>query len=291
MAGPRPEYDSDEPRFLEEFGAQPAGRACPPLDQLLAANAGVLPDEVAAPLLVHLRSCASCAMLLRDFAASEVADLQPAGQDRIRKQIFGRAASARRRRFAVPLTVAAALAIGVTALLQRPSTPRPAIERPVQTATAAEMPPPHAPAIRVLSLEPAPVRLPAAMLTFRNDADRRFANDFGPAIALYRDGRYSDAAVQLEGVTRRHPSSAEAFLYLGVSQLFTGRPADAIASLQRARVLDRGGLSELIGWYLAIANEQTGNVTATTTELEKLCATPSSYSQRSCAALNDLRQR
>lgn len=291
MADHRAEYDSDEIRFLGDFGAQPARRACPPLDQLLAANAGVLSDEVAAPLLVHLQSCASCAMLLRDFAASEVADLQPAGQDRIRKQVFDRAVTTPPRRFAVPLTVAAALAIGVTALLLRPSTPRPAIERPVQTATVAATPPPPAAPIRILSLEPAPVRLPAAMLTFRNDADRRFANDFGSAIALYRDGRYSDAALQLERVTRRHPSSAEAFLYLGVSQLFIDRPSEAIASLLRARESDRGGLSDLIGWHLAIANERTGNVNATTTELEKLCATPSGYSQRSCAALNDLRQR
>lgn len=254
MVNRAPVFDPDEQQFMEEFGLRPREGSCLPLDQLLAANAGAMSGA-------HLETCASCAALVRDFTSSEAADLQPPEKERIRTRVRDRIRTDRRRALAIPLAIAAAVAIVVIGLSLW-SPPRPADAPPRSTpvaatagegAVATRRTPPSVPA---RALEPAPVRLPAAMLTWRNDADRQFAGDFGPAIALYRDAKYAEAAEQFEQVSRRHPSSAEAFFYLGVSQLFLRRHADAIANLQRARQLDRGALSDLIDRYLAFAHQR-----------------------------------
>lgn len=201
----------------------------------------------------------------------ELADLRLEEAERIRNRVFAAVGAGKRwwrRSLAIAATVTVALLAG---LLWYPRTaPQIATPRPT-----------------VFQVKKAPVKLPASVLVWRGAGDE-YAAELGRAIALYRAGQYSEAAQQLEAVTRSYPQSAEAHFYLGVSQLLLGRPSDARESLKRAGEIDRGSLADDISWYLALAHVKRGNPIDAETELRKLCAKPGPYAARACAGLQEI---
>jgi hypothetical protein len=129
------------------------------------------------------------------------------------------------------------------------------------------------------------VRLPAALaLTVRGVDAKRDAllQEFGAAIAPYRQGRYQQAVDALTPLSTRYRDVPEIAFYLGVSQLLAGDPVSAIPPLREA------GKSEVVSadarWFEAVALERSGNSQQATAVLKELCGAPGPYQTRACAA-------
>jgi hypothetical protein len=86
-----PDLDPEEREFVQEHAAPISALAarvasCPRLDQLLAAQEGVLPEREQHEVSSHLRSCADCQALLRDTLASDL-DVGAADVARLRARV------------------------------------------------------------------------------------------------------------------------------------------------------------------------------------------------------------
>lgn len=98
------------------------------------------------------------------------------------------------------------------------------------------------------------VQLPADLITTTRGTAaaeaRAFLESFGCAIGPYREGRCEEAAKRLASLTPQHGHVAEVWFYLGVSQLFAGRPTDALDAF------DRPGVAAAVGddvqWQRAV---------------------------------------
>lgn len=162
---------------------------------------------------------------------------------------------------------------------------------PVVSAPGPDSAPPadSPPALRAwaeLSDAPA-VTLPATLaLEVRGaPADRNtFLSAFGPAIAPYREGRYAEAAVALAPVAERFEAIPETWFYLGVSQLYAGRPGEAVDALGRASASDAVGAQAT--WLRVVALERAGRVAAASAALADFCRSAAAATQRAaCASL------
>jgi hypothetical protein len=129
------------------------------------------------------------------------------------------------------------------------------------------------------------VRLPAALaLTVRGVDAKRDAllQEFGAAIAPYRQGRHQEAVDALTPLSARYRDVPEIAFYLGISHLLAGDPVSAIPPLREARK------SEVVSadarWFEAVALERSGNTQQATAALKELCGSPGPYQTRACAA-------
>lgn len=180
-------------------------------------------------------------------------------------------------------TLAATLALAISGAVYYSSRPAmPLRQTDVSAAT------PITPAVTRLAFEAPDVRLPAsltvAMRGSPGSTDReRFLDAFGAAMVPYRARQYDAAAQTLRAVTSRFPDVQEGWVYLGVSELLSARPAAALAAFAAAG--DGGALNADLPWYVAVAHERQGNDAARTAALRRLCDAAGPYTTRACAAL------
>jgi hypothetical protein len=157
-----------------------------------------------------------------------------------------------------------------------------------ENAAPTVLPPAVTPAYRLAMVKPN-VHLPADLIvTSRGAAGveaRRFLEQFGEAIGPYREGRFDEAATRLARLADLHGDVADVWFYLGVSHLFAGRPADALAAFDRPGVA--AAMGDDLAWQRAVALERLGRVHDTDLVLRALCARAGPYRDRACAALPD----
>jgi hypothetical protein len=140
-------------------------------------------------------------------------------------------------------------------------------------------------AVLQLPLEKMDVKLtPRALVLRRNGATGRFLDDLAPALDAYRAGDYQRAVTSFSEQEAQYPTAVEIPFYRGVSRLFLNDVPGALADLRRARTLADDTLAPDITWYLAVADERSGDRAAARTELDTLCRGASAYAARACAA-------
>jgi len=258
---------------------------CPDPDLLSVYESELLEGDVRVALAEHLRVCPACASLSADLAAlrREAPDAltETAVLERVRRGISPPSW------WRAPL--AAALLIGCGAAVWWIARGPAASGPPAQAVAPAAAPAPAGP-IALWRIEALPVRIPLSSVGVTRSAG---ANDVSAALvdALgpYQAGRYADAIPALRELAAVHPDMADASLYLGVSCLLANRPQEALAPLERARQrADRPRLAS-IDWYLAAAEQRSGQTSASRDRLRTLCAAPGEYQQRACSAERTLR--
>ena len=138
------------------------------------------------------------------------------------------------------------------------------------------------------------MRLPAAaVILWRGDKDadpERAARELASALEPYQRDEFDAAARRLTEVARQHPTSAAAHFYLGISDLFLRREADAIAALETAKRLAGADpvLADDTTWYLALAYQKAGQREPAVRELRLLCEAKSVHAARACTGLQEL---
>lgn len=265
---------------------------CPDPDLLVAAESG-MPVESAECVRRHLAACPICQQLLQDLKGYEFL-LSEEEDQRIRgklPQISPRASFWK----PIPIAIAAALLLGLAGLWTFwPSTTPKGIPATSQTAQSSPIDKTPSNPSPVLKLEKAPVKVPAAaVLLYRNggSADKAYLQDFAAALEPYRADNYAESAVRLQALSTRYPKSAEAFFYLGVSQLFLNQEAKALDSLKAAKPLADESLQDDVSWYLAVALERSGEPQEARNEVDHLCSRAGDYKEEACRAVVEMKSK
>jgi hypothetical protein len=202
-----PDADPDERLFVREFDQSIAAleqrtRACPPMRLLLAADAGVLPEAVAAEIASHRQACTSCDAMARDARAAELGEPADADVRQLRSLVGAGAAAAashsrrwnRMQAWAVAASFVAVVIMG--AWVARVATENAEL-RSAQVRTGTETPDAVAFNVPLIDLEPVDALRGAAVAQLRVPASARLvvlvlatnAHGGGPAYAAeIRDG-------------------------------------------------------------------------------------------------------
>lgn len=273
-----PRLPSDAEPF--EQGAW-ASSNCPPSDLVQASQLDVLPANLQAAVAAHVESCAVCQALVQALDDLSLSQMTADEQDRIASRLRAARASetsASRHRLARWTAAGALLAAGLVLLVQLRH-PAPPVDDP--TRTIPEL------ALRKPELSPA-----GSDLVWRG-ADPGAADQLAAALEPYRQDDYSEAARTLQVFISRHPASAAGHFYLGVSRLFAGSLAEAIASLEEADRLAKNdaALSNDTSWYLALAYLRAGQPDRGVARLSAICSGGSARSANACAALAALKKK
>jgi cytochrome c-type biogenesis protein CcmH/NrfG len=297
----RPRWTDAEPEEAQLMANAPSTTArCPPPELVHAAREGILPSDLQARVMAHADRCGICGALaevMTDLAGDGLTDVQRA---RILARVRSGIASSRagrswsfswlRHSAVLAGTVGAIVVIGLGALIvneiarEAPHPEPPAIARAAQPASS--MP-------SVLNLEKAPIRLPAGRLLWRgseSDPRRDTARELAHAVDPYERNNFTEAASRLRALTSRTPASAEAQLYLGISELFLGHNSEAVTALVASGRL-AGDDADLAGdalWYLALAYRRLGQTEQAARTLEALCRGRTVRAAVACAAVLEL---
>jgi len=303
MKRPR-DLEADEADLFEAVQrhvAAVAGRigVCPDLEQLHRAYAGRLAEADAQAVFSHAASCPMCQTLLEATAGpatGELTDAERARLDaRIGAVVKGAAVRGRRLPFTLPrrwrwrvvaaLSAAATLAWFVLSwnagrpLMSLPPVPPPPV--------VARVTPPTPPILVAERLETRDMGL--ASLAWRGDAGGVPPwPAFDAACQRFARGEFAEAERTLVAVTASAPALGDAWLLLGVSHLFLGRPDDAIAPLARARDLLVGAARDDAAWHLAVALQGVGRREEARALLGAMCASPSPRAPMACLAMDEL---
>jgi hypothetical protein len=275
-----------EARLRSEGERLRASRAgCPSPDLLVARATGALEPAIQSGIDAHLGSCVACRRLAADIDALDLAAAEPATRERVRMRVFARRA---RRPWLLPVAAAAALASAV-ALAWRvwpaatPAAPEVLPEATVGSPAASAAAP--TPVVALWEIAPAPVRVPLSSLAPTRSGESAPAGaGLIEALGLYQAGDYARAIERLSEWVRVSPSSGDGHFYLGVSQLLAGRPSDAIAPLTAARTLLPAARWREADWYLATAQQRSGDHGGARTRLEPLCRVDGPYRTNACSA-------
>jgi hypothetical protein len=282
------DFEREEERMAELLGKASRPAPCPPPDQLLALEEGVLPEDVAREIEVHIASCRLCEMLRSDLAEPSIAEPTLDQIARVRRRVKAGASSRGRlivRYGAIAATLATVAILG--SYLFRDYR-RPASER-IETV---KLPPEFqkTPPIEYhLPLEKAPLKLPLpAMVVLRgveNQENEAYLKELGAAMEPYRSDRFEEASRRLESLAGRYPAAVEPVFYLGVSRLLQNDLAGAATALEKARKIGGEALNDDIAWYLAVAYERSRGFEHAAPALKALCAGEGAYREAACAAL------
>jgi tetratricopeptide (TPR) repeat protein len=293
MKTPADRWDREEREALEPIESELAALRArhagdPPLELLRAAHADALPPDLQAPVSAHLAESAWSRALL-DGASDVDHALGAADADRLLARIK-RSAEPRRSwsfsnlRVWAPLLTAAATAAIVVAVWSQWRTTAPAapVVAPAtpQTVIARNEPPRFE-----MPLDKPDVRLSVAALTWRGSGASSLVDDLAPALDAYRQSDYTRAALALEGVGRRYPVSIEAPFYRGISLLFLNDPAGAIVELKKAERMNDPAFASDVTWYLAVAEQRSGDITGARAHLDRLCRGTSAHAPAACDAM------
>jgi tetratricopeptide (TPR) repeat protein len=292
---------AEERELLKKFGTSfEAIRAnhpeCPKPEILLASGAGVLDEETAKRVGIHLEKCGFCQILLRDLADGELLAARADEERRVRERVLRASKAAAkaesaggglltvwfRRALPVAALACVVLAVVIWVHFHQPIVP---ISAPA-TVTVQ----PAKPAVpSVLQWEKLPIKLQASsVLVLRGKprtAQEKYSRELTAALAYYRDDNFEEAVQQLAKVAKDFPRGAEAQLYLGISQLKLEQNPEAIAPLVAAQQLGPEENKDDATWYLALAYMRAGDQAHAVAELQKLCGHANTYSERACASV------
>ena len=292
----RDDWDDEERQMLKDVGAEleqiRARHAADPSFELLrAADAQALPEPLQEGIAEHLSKSAWSRALVGspdDFEPAFDADAERRLLARIKRESTAKPQAARWWSTAwLPALAAAAVLVVAVVIFRRGDTLRPAEQPPTapETQVAAVTP-----AEFTLPLDKPDVKLTAAALVLRSTGrNSAFVDEIAPAINAYRSNNYADADKQFQALESRYPKSVEIPFYRGISRLFLNDAAGAVQSLETARRLDDDTFAPDIAWYLAVAQEHTGQRTRARAELDALCKGRSAYASKACDAVRNIK--
>jgi len=288
-AGPDEKAAADLLRLFER-GAGDAAR-CPPPEIVQASRAGALPPELQERVSTHVERCVVCRALSEALEDGSVGGLSPDERDRILQRVQSRIRPPARRRISPRIWQLAAAAAGVTlaaaaavALWQSRTTPA---ALPAQRA-APDGPRATPPAFRFeMPNVPGGGRVEQLL---RDSAPAAERADLAHALEPSRSRDFGEVASRLRTFVRRHPASAAGHFYLGVTELFLFRDAQAVTELEVAERSAKADayLSRETAWYLALAYARIGEIDKAKARLEALCQGQNARSPRACAGLREL---
>jgi hypothetical protein len=284
--------ETDLNALLRREGAlwREARDGCPHPDLLLARGSELVEEATRRRLDAHVDACHACARLLAGFAELRLAEPDAAMEQRVFTRVMSPGLSGWRW---LPVAAAVVLVVGAAALWWKTASPTPTA-RSASTSTSATVERPSgggtaAPSV-LWGIGVAPVRLPLASF----DASRGQGGSQVPpglidALAPYQSGDYATAIRQLTRVVEAHPDSRDASFYLGVASLLANRPSEALAPLGFAAQQGVGERRDEVEWYLATAEQRTGQPEAARARLTPLCRATGAFQARACGALQALR--
>jgi tetratricopeptide (TPR) repeat protein len=249
-----------------------------------------LPDEVSVRVEQHLTTCDACQRLAQSFDEAE-----RGSEADVERRVFARVnrhAGWTPGR-ALGLAAGVLLACGLAAFWLVRSGARPAehasSNAPPSGTAATSTPGAAAPSVYVSlwTITPPPVRIPLSSLEATRGPDAVAAERGRALLAAlepYQSGDYRAATSRLEAFVRQYPAAADGFLYLGVSYLMAERPAEAIATLERAAALKPEAERREADWYRAAAEQRSGRLSDARARLSALCQRPGAYQANACAA-------
>lgn len=215
--------------------------------------------------------------------------LTQADQDRLLARIYrtarAEAPGARRVWLRPVLATAAAVmlvaAAWFTSRMVSPAPPAPTI-RPADTLASA-------PAPFQLPLDKPDVVLSLSALTWRGSTGaNQLLTDLKAPLDAFREDDYARADRGFTALETRYPQAIEVFFYAGVSRLFMNDPQRAVTALTRASELADATLAPTVAWYLAIAEQRTGNLARARGRLDQLCRGTSPRAAPACEAVQQL---
>ena len=160
-----------------------------------------------------------------------------------------------------------------------------AVAPPPAAAPATSTPAPARPETFLLPLEKPEIRISLRSLTWRGaERGNPVQATLKPALEAFRAGDYRRADAEFSVVGRTHANLVEVALYQGVSRLFLNDIAGAKVSLQSAEKIGDAAFANDVAWYLAIADERSGDRAAARGRLVQLCPNAAG-DPRACAAL------
>ena len=284
--GKRSAFDADEVEALRAIGwrESPGASSCPDSSLLMAAEEGMLDEQATARVRGHVTKCAMCQQLQKDLAVLLTED--PAGDvsARIRSKIPA-GNPIRRPRFHVWITaagLAAAAALIWFFVQPEPST------LPAPDSQVARVTPPPIASVFVVSrpaIPPGDVEL-----TVRGESSNVSLEDrISAALDKADNGDVAGASSDLQAIAGGNRTSRIAALALGAIQLKAARDADAVATLEGARVLKgEPETADEVGWFLGIALVRTGNLERARDILDDICKRGGSREKSACAGVAEI---
>jgi TolA-binding protein len=311
------DWDQDEQQALkgledqiETIRRRHAGN--PPIEWLRAARAEALPEELQTSVTTHLSQNAWSRALVEGLeAGGDAPALDRVSEERLWNRIRRQAlagpvrAGWRGKRWAYGgAALAASLLIAVSvfrnvdapASLAPPAPSAPAPTAPAPTAPAPTAPAPSAPAPSAplaplaLSFQKPDIKLTTAALTWRGaPAENPFLLNLKPAVDAYRDGDYEQADARFAALALQYPQSVEVQFFLGVTRMLRDDFTGAIAPLTSALALQEPTFVDDASWFLAVAEQRSGNTAAASRRLRDLCAGTGAFTANACQAADQLR--
>ncbi len=283
MKTPADGWDEDEQQIPEGLARElaAAGRRGeqPPLDVLRAAGEGVLPGELEASAQAHLARNQRTRGLIG--ALNDSAALDAEAETRLFNRITQETRAADRERRSPPWRWQVAAALGTVALvgsawwMTRRADPAIVMAPPPAVAAHAPQratPAAPAPPAFLIPLERPRVRISLRAMTWRGQgADNPVLVALKPALEAFRAGDDATADREFAIVAERYPDLVEAALYQGVARLFLNDWSGAAVHLKRAQAIGDPAFAGDVAWYLAIAEERSGDVAAAQLRLRSIC--------------------
>ncbi len=279
----------------------------PPIELLRAARAEALPDELQASVTTHLSQNAWSRALVEGLEeGGDAPALDRVSEERLWKRIQQTSRAGRNDGMSVPSTavswrgkrwayggaaLAASLLIAVS-VFRNVDSPAPlAPSAPVAPASSAPPLAPQAPqAPLALSFAKPDLKLSPAALTWRGaPAENPFLLNLKPAVDAYRDGDYPQADARFAALAQQYPQSVEVRFFLGVTRMLRDDFAGAIAPLTSALALQEPAFVDDASWFLAVAEQRSGNTAAAARRLRDLCAGTGAFKVNACQAAEQLR--
>jgi hypothetical protein len=282
----------DDEKGLKFFRRSAAGTGpplCPSPELVQASQSGTLPPPLQERVARHVEACAVCQTLAEALDDASVGGPTEDERARILQRVrtgLGRSGRAPVRvqwwQWSAAAAAVALLAIGSAIVWQFRSAPA-----PVQVARDIHLP--AAPSVFTLD-KPAIQPSAASDILWRGSATPEAAADLARAVEPYVAGDFAEAARRLRALVSRDPQNAAGHFYLGVSDLFLDRDAEAVKSLEIADQLSKGNLDleREVVWYLALAYRRTGQIERAGARLAALCRGQGPRAGRACAGLRQL---
>ena len=295
MKTPADGWDDEERDLPEDLARELSsmrGATAVPIDVLRAAGTGVLPDDLEQAAQAYLSREPDARALVEEL--NETTSLDPHSEARLYARISQGVSGTRAPHTSPRWMWQAAAAIGAIAIAgsmwlvmtrDRADAPAVAVTQPPPEPAATSKPAAAPPDTFLLPLQRPDVRISLRALTWRgSERANPILTALKPALDAFRAGDYQRADTEFTTIEKQYPKLVEVALYQGVSRLFLGDVAGATSRLQAAAALRDAAFTNDIEWYLAIAEERSGQSSAARARIEALCP-GGAGDPRACAAL------
>lgn len=294
MSNPRDDWDAEERDALDGLEGELAElrrkhQDDPSLAMLRAANADALPPELRVQVERHLEESAWSRAVIDGLRDTGVEDrLDARSEDRLFTRITreARAASLTSSRRLWPSIAMGGFALAATLLMavMVSRSGRDTVVVPDDAPATTDTP---AAPIKIAYFKPE-VKLSPSALTWRGDPTANpFLRDLAPAFEAYRAGDHPRAVTEFDRIAAVYPDAIEVLFYQGVSRMLAGNDAGAVAPLEAAARLRDATFADDVLWFLAVAQQRSGNPNART-RFEELCRGKSTYQTAACTAAAQL---